>query len=314
MQPLRVVLASLLLVSSACTSSGDAANLPVVTIDGEAITVQMLRDAIHSADKEDGKTGNDFSSTREGLRRLLDQQIERHLLLRAAAGHGIKVTDREIDRALGRMRDGWEPDDFAHTLSSEGITEEALRRMVSERLTIERLFADEVMARVAITDDEIAEWLLANGEELNRPEQVRAAQIVVKTEEEAAQLLARLKKGEPFEGLARAHSLSPDGKKGGDLGFFARGEMPPPFEEVCFALAPGQLSEVVSSSYGFHVFRLLERRGAQALGPERRKIEAEKRLRREKEAAAWQAFLHRLHEAARIEIDEAALERLMGSQ
>lgn len=277
------------------------------------ITVQTLRESLQTADREEGRKGADFISTREGLRRVLDQEIEKRLLLQAAERHGIKISDKEIDRALTRVRDGWEPEDFAATLSSRGISEEELRHSLRDRLAIERLYADEVMARVAITDDEIAAWLEANEASLSRPEQVRAAQIVVKTEEEAADILARLKKGASFEELARAHSLSPDGKRGGDLGFFARGEMPPPFDDVCFALAPGQLSEVVGSSYGFHVFRLLEKRNARALGPEQRRLEAEKRLRREKEASAWQVWLQRLHEAADIEIDEAALERLMGS-
>lgn len=314
MQPRQIATALLFLALSACTAPGDGGNQSVATVDGEAITVQTLKRSLRVGEAGEDRAGTDYSLTRDGLRRVLDQEIERRLLLRAAERHGIKIGDKEVDRALARMRDGWEPGDFAATLASQGMSEEDVRRNLAERLSIERLYADEVMARVAVTDDEIAAWLEAHQEELQRPEQVRATQIVVKTEEEAADILSRLKKGESFEELARAHSLSPDGKKGGDLGFFARGEMPPPFDDVCFALSPGQLSEVVSSSYGFHVFRLLERRSAKAPGPERLKLEAEKRLRREKEASAWQVWLERLHDAADIEIDEAALERLMGSQ
>lgn len=311
MQPLRFVVAFFSLCLVACTdSAGEAGKSPVATIDGEAITTQSLKEALAFAEKEDGKVGGDLAA----IRRILDQKIEKHLLLRAAATHGIKPADQDIENALSRKRQGWEQGDFEETLSAEGITADELRARLAERLAIERLFADQVMARVAVTDDEIAEWLEAHREELVRPEQVRASQIVVKTESEAQEILARLKKGESFEELAGAHSLSPDGKNGGDLGFFARGEMPPPFDEVCFSLYPGQLSDVVSSSYGFHVFRLLERRNAQAPSIERQRLEAERRLRREKEAAAWQAYLTRLHEAARIDIDEAALERLMGSQ
>ena len=62
--------------------------------------------------------------------------------------------------------------------------------------------------------------------------------------------------------LARKHSLSPDAKQGGDLGWFERGAMPPIFEQVCFALPEGKVSDVVASSYGFHLFKVIGRRPA----------------------------------------------------
>ena len=63
-----------------------------------------------------------------------------------------------------------------------------------------------------------------------------------------------------FPDLARRYSLSPDARVGGDLGFFARGTMPPAFDEVVFKLNVGGTSEVVSTEYGFHLFRVLEKK------------------------------------------------------
>lgn len=160
------------------------------------------------------------------------------------------------------------------------------------------------------TEEELRAYYDAVSGELDLPERVHARQIVTKTEEHAHHLREALRKGADFAALAKEHSLSPDGKKGGDLGFFARGVMPPVFDEVCFSLPPGKLSQVVASSYGYHLFEVLERRPAQKRGFEDARSEIEARLVRERAAAAEAALLMRLTQAARIKIDEGALAKV----
>lgn len=301
-------LALLLLVSLAVACSPQASDpraAVVATLDGEPIRAQEILDQM--ALEGLARPGPDT------LRRTLDELIDRRLLRRAAERRGIRVTEEETVRALERLKADYPEGTFAETLASQNLEEDEVRARLTESLLLQRLFVEEVVARVAVTDEEINAWLEENGASLERPEQVRAAQIVVKTEEEAQRLREELENGASFEELARAHSLSPDARRGGDLGFFARGEMPPPFDEVCFALAPGQISDVVSSSYGFHIFKLLERRAAEMPDPARMRVEAERVLRREKEMAAQEAFIASLRQAAEIRIDEAALARLLGN-
>ena len=75
-------------------------------------------------------------------------------------------------------------------------------------------------------------------------------------------LREELYRGAKFGDLARAHSLSADARLGGDLGWFPKGVMPPEFDKVAFSLQPGQTSDVVTSEYGFHIFKVLDRRPA----------------------------------------------------
>jgi len=89
------------------------------------------------------------------------------------------------------------------------------------------------------------------------PDKVHCAHILVKTEQEAKNILERLNKGEKFANLAQV-SLCPSGKRGGDLGTFGRGKMVKEFETAAFALQKGQISAIVKTKFGYHIIKRLE--------------------------------------------------------
>jgi len=88
----------------------------------------------------------------------------------------------------------------------------------------------------------------------------RASHILVKDKKLADELLRRVKQGASFEALAREHSVCPSKSRGGDLGWFGAGKMVPAFENACKKLSPGSMSDVVSSSFGYHIIRLTGRK------------------------------------------------------
>ena len=87
--------------------------------------------------------------------------------------------------------------------------------------------------------------------------QIHAAHILVKTESEANILLYELQRGAQFEKLAKEKSSCPSGKKGGDLGFFGRGQMVKEFETAAFVLKPGEISKPVKTQFGWHIIKIL---------------------------------------------------------
>lgn len=90
------------------------------------------------------------------------------------------------------------------------------------------------------------------------PNKVHCAHILVKTEQEAKSIMDRLRKGEKFANIAKQASLCPSGKRGGDLGTFARGKMVREFETAAFALKKGEISSIVKTKFGFHIVKRLE--------------------------------------------------------
>jgi len=90
--------------------------------------------------------------------------------------------------------------------------------------------------------------------------EVRASHILVKTQNEAQELLNQIKSGKDFVELAKMHSECPSGKRGGDLGFFARGQMVKEFENVAFNMNSGQVSDPVKTQFGFHLIKVTDKR------------------------------------------------------
>jgi len=89
-------------------------------------------------------------------------------------------------------------------------------------------------------------------------DKVHCAHILVKNLTDAQAVMEQLKKGESFGKIAQEKSLCPSKKKGGDLGFFGRGQMAREFEQAAFALQKGQLSQPVKTQFGYHIIKRLE--------------------------------------------------------
>jgi peptidyl-prolyl cis-trans isomerase D len=148
--------------------------------------------------------------------------------------------------------------------------------------------ARQVQDRVELTDDDIEYYYNDNRDtEFYTPDQVKASHILLKTNSEmseeekaerrqrAEELLAEARGGADFAALAAANSEDSSASRGGDLGFFGEGAMVKPFSDAAFSLAPGEISEVVESPFGFHIIMLVEKKpaGYQPLDEVREQIE-----------------------------------------
>jgi len=157
------------------------------------------------------------------------------------------------------------------------------RRLLRAGAQIERIAKD------AVTDEAIRQAYEERYAKAEPSKEYNASHILVKTKEEAEEIIKELESGADFAGLAREKSTGPSGPNGGQLGWFGPGMMVKPFEDAVVALEPGQISEPVETQFGWHVIRLNETRLKDA--PKLEDVREE--LRQELERAAVQRVAFR---------------------
>jgi peptidyl-prolyl cis-trans isomerase C len=119
-------------------------------------------------------------------------------------------------------------------------------------------------AKDAATDEEMRKVYDEAVKPMSAEEEVRARHILVETEDEAKTIIEELKGGADFATLAKEKSKDQGASDGGDLGYFAKGQMVPEFAEVAFKMYPGQLSNPVKTQFGWHIIKLEDKRNRQA--------------------------------------------------
>ena len=93
------------------------------------------------------------------------------------------------------------------------------------------------------------------------PTRVNAQHILVKSEDQAKEILNLIQQGKSFEDLARTKSSCPSGKKGGNLGWFSHGQMVKEFQKAAFSLKKGQISQPVKTQFGWHIIKVVDTKG-----------------------------------------------------
>lgn len=301
-----VLLLSLLLLLPACHHHGDtSAAPPLVRVAGRTITLAQFRAAF--AKLLPGDRQLSIAQKKELEKALLVQIIDRELMLAAADRLGIRVAPEEVDRVLAGYRKDYPDRTFAAVLRQRQLTPAAWRREIARNLRLEKVVRRAAYGSLAVSETEIAAYYHGHAGDFDRPAQVRARQIVVASRAEGKRLLARLHRGASFARLARTYSLSPDREQGGDLGFFARGEMPPAFDAVVFKLPVHQLSDLVKSRYGYHIFLVEARRPAAQLSLARVRERIRGTLLAAKREEAYRKWLQGLRARATIRVDWSQL-------
>jgi parvulin-like peptidyl-prolyl isomerase len=278
----------------------------IVINDQEISRADFLGDFEQSLQKDQQLSGIE----REELQRsFLVQLIDRELIHGEARRLNIALTEADVETALQGYREDYPGSSFEEMLAERGLTLEAWREELKESLIMEKLLEQAVYSRVVVLDEEVAAYFKANRDQFDRPEQVRARQIVVADEAEGQEVLGLLRQERSFAEIAAEYSLSPDAEQGGDLGFFGRGEMPPEFDAIVFDLPVKRLSDLVKSEYGYHIFLVEEKRKAKRLNKKEASEEIRAILESRKKEEVYLAWLQDLRARAVISVDWAQLEK-----
>ncbi len=214
--------------------------------------------------------------------------------------------------------------DFVNEMIDEFYLEkEAKKRRIEEDADVKALFAEarrkiiiaklvetEIDKKISIQPDDAQNFYDSNKEKFMTQLTVRASHILVKTEDEARGVLAKLQAGADFEQLAREKSIHRSAAAGGDIGFFSKGQLIKEFEETAFELKKGELSGVVKSQFGYHVIKLTDRIEPSLKSFESVKGLIERQLLNEKKAKLFKGFTASLRQNVKVDLDEKALENV----
>jgi peptidyl-prolyl cis-trans isomerase C len=195
------------------------------------------------------------------------------------------VIDTKLVAAEARRQD----------LQSDPEVREQMAKL--EDLVLEQVLLTRIVEK-SLTDEALQKRYQELVEKTKGEEEIHARHILVKTKDEANAVIAELNKGADFAELAKKKSIGPSASKGGDLGFFAKGEMVPAFSDAAFALKDGAITEEpVQTQFGWHVIKVEGRRPKQPPTFE----EVSDQLRSELAREARAAYVGELRDKATIE-------------
>jgi peptidyl-prolyl cis-trans isomerase SurA len=213
----------------------------------------------------------------QARKEVLDQLIENKLLEQEIKKRKVEVSNKELDATIEDIlkQNRITLDDMKMALAKQGMTLASYRERLRDDIGKTRLLNREIKSKIVISEEDVRKAYKDRIQEFTLPLEVRVQQIffavpgnaspdrVAAAEREAGEVLERAKKGEEFSGLAKKYSQSPEGKEGGELGFFKSKELMPELEEAAFPLKTGEISPLVRSSEGFHIMRVMERKGGE---------------------------------------------------
>lgn len=309
---LKKIIAISALLLAGCTSGGEKApESPVLaTVNEAAITAAMFEDKVHLSNLGFSNLSATESSEKDARLYLLSQMIEEEMYLQEAKRLGISPTGGEVEAAVKKSMADYPDGVFENTLRQAGLDMERFRDELTRRLTVEKLIDSQVYSNMKIDPARARAYFDSHRKEFHSPARVRARQIVVDNRADAEAILKEIRAGGDFAAIARARSFSPDSASGGDLGYFSRGEMPPEFDRVVFRLRPGQVSGVVKTDYGYHIFKVEDSRPAKDPAFAEAEADVKRRIAAEEGEGAFARWQEALRARTNIEVRFDALGKL----
>lgn len=249
----------------------------VAVVGDEVVTYYELRSRLGDALKQLQKQGTPLPAQDVLEKQMLERVIMDRVQLQYARETGLRIDDNQLDQAIGRIaaNNKMTAQQFRQALEKDGIEYAKFREDIRGEMTTVRLREREVDSKIVISDGEIDNYL-ENQKANGGGEEYQLAHILLRAPESASpeqlqklrvrgeQALKRAQAGENFAELSAAFSDAPDALKGGDLGWRPLDRLPSLYAETAARLQAGQVSELLRSSAGFHVIKLVAKRGGSA--------------------------------------------------
>ena len=301
----------------------DIAKDPVAaTVNGVAIsradyenTLKIAQQQFALIAKDRGDAPGSVNVEKEVIERLIS--IE--LMLQDAQKRGLAADKVAVDGEMAAFRNSFKTEqEFTDYLKENNITVDTVKAQITKEMTLKQLQGEllkEMAEKSEVSEKESKGFYDANVEKFNHPDQVKASHILIKVEktaDEAAdkKALATIEDirkkaiaGEDFAELAKKYSEGSSNIKGGDLGFFAKGQMQEAFEEVAFTLPINEISKPVKTDYGYHIIKVTEKRAAGVISYDEVKDLIRQHLSQKQLEHAQKLYTDGMRNSAKVEIN-----------
>ncbi len=287
----------------------------VARVNGEEISKTEFDRAVAALEARNG--GPVPAEQRDQiLRGVLDQIVSYRLLVQESQARKVAADDAEVDARMKEIQGQFPSEDaFKQMLTSRKTTIDQVRSDIRQDISVQKLIENEISAKAAVKPEQVTDFYTKNPDQFKQPERVRASHILitvpkgadaaVKTQArtKAADILKDVKAGKDFAALAKQHSQDPgSAQNGGDLGFFQQGQMVGPFNDVAFTLAPGAVSDLVETDFGFHIIKVAEKQAPRTVPLDEVRPQVEQYLQRQNREQQTDAFVNGLKTKGKVDI------------
>jgi len=247
----------------------------VAVVNDDVITQNELAERTRLVLAQLQRAGGQLPQPDALQRQVLERMINDLVQVQLAKETGVKVDEATVEKTIQRIADdnNLSMTGFRQALERDGVRYSRFRDDMRNELLLARLREREVENAVVVTDAEIETELARSARERGGDTEYRLQHVLVMVPQQATpeqidirrrralQALSELRKGTNFAEISATYSDAPDALKGGDLGWRAAGRLPTLFLDALEKIQPGEVSDILRSPNGFHIVKLLERRG-----------------------------------------------------
>ena len=246
---------------------------------------------------------------------VIESLIRREILHQESRKAGINIDKNDITKEIDILKKQFLSDaEYKNELIRRNLSEDTLRAQLERGLLIQKYVEQQFFKKVKVTDADVMTYYESHLSALKQPLQVRVSHILIQTDSKsepsrkqearrkAEQILKDLKDGKDFKTIAREQSDGPTRTSGGDLGYIRMGQLEKQFESVVFNLKADEISDIIETNYGFHLFKVTDRKPESIVAYDNVKEQIKQLLMMEK--AKQEADLHakNLREKAQVKI------------
>jgi len=284
----------------------------VAIVNKEVITREDFENELKWSKRKYRVQKNDNLETNQSVwlkTSILNELIQESLLRQEAIRQGIKVSSGEFEKYLDQSKEGYKENTFQRALDIEEISRSQWEDKLKTHLLIKKLIEEVINRKIEIKEEQLLAYFKQHMEEFQKGEQVRTLHIMVETEDEARRISKLIRKGKSFSELAKQHSTSPEGKTGGDMGYYEAGQMPKWFDDV-FKLKVDEVSDIIRTPFGVHIFKVVDKKPERKMNFEESKKQIYSKLLHEAQEQAFHEWVEEIKKKSEIIIKYEILETI----